>query len=83
MLHQNGLGPKWMWLGSCCAVRHRRLYQYGRYGTGSSIGEAIQANLSIPTWFTAIAVFLLAGAVLIGGVKRIGAVASRSCPPWR
>ena len=47
---------------------------------GNSIGEAIQANLSIPTWFTAIAVFLLAGAVLIGGVKRIGAVAGKVVP---
>ena len=28
---KNGLGPKWMWLR---AVRHRRLYRYGRYGTG-------------------------------------------------
>ena len=47
---------------------------------GNSIGEAMQANLSIPTWFTAVAVFLLAGAVLIGGVKRIGAVAGKVVP---
>ena len=40
----------------------------------------MQANLSIPTWVTAVAIFLLAGAVLIGGVKRIGAVAGKVVP---
>ena len=70
---KNGLGPKWMWLGSCFALFGIvACIGTGAMVQGNSIGEAIQANLSIPTWFTAIAVFLLAGAVLIGGVKRIG-----------
>ena len=71
---KNGLGPKWMWLGIVACIGTGAMVQ------GNSIGEAIQANLSIPTWFTAIAVFLLAGAVLIGGVKRIGAVAGKVVP---
>ena len=78
---KNGLGPKWMWLGSCFALFGIvACIGTGAMGQGNSIGEAIQANLSIPTWFTAIAVFLLAGAVLIGGVKRIGAVAGKVVP---
>ena len=75
------LGPKWMWLGSCFALFGIvACIGTGAMVQGNSIGEAIQANLSIPTWFTAIAVFLLAGAVLIGGVKRIGAVAGKVVP---
>ena len=78
---KNGLGPKWMWLGSCFALFGIvACIGTGAMVQGNSIGEAIQANLSIPTWFTAIAVFLLAGAVLIGGVKRIGAVAGKVVP---
>ena len=74
---KNGLGPKWMWLALFGIVA---CIGTGAMVQGNSIGEAIQANLSIPTWFTAIAVFLLAGAVLIGGVKRIGAVAGKVVP---
>lgn len=78
---KNGLGPKWMWLGSCFALFGIvACIGTGAMVQGNSIGEAIQANLSIPTWFTAVAVFLLAGAVLIGGVKRIGAVAGKVVP---
>lgn len=78
---KNGLGPKWMWLGSCFALFGIvACIGTGAMVQGNSIGEAIQANISIPTWFTAIAVFLLAGAVLIGGVKRIGAVAGKVVP---
>ena len=78
---KNGLGPKWMWLGSCFAlVGIVACIGTGAMVQGNSIGEAMQANLSIPTWFTAVAVFLLAGAVLIGGVKRIGAVAGKVVP---
>ena len=78
---KNGLGPKWMWRGACvarCGIG--ACIGTGAMVHGNSIGEAIQANLSIPTWFTAVAVFLLAGAVLIGGVKRIGAVAGKVVP---
>lgn len=78
---KNGLGPKWMWLGSCFALFGIvACIGTGAMVQGNSIGEAMQANLSIPTWFTAVAVFLLAGAVLIGGVKRIGAVAGKVVP---
>lgn len=62
-------------LSSTRADRHRRLYRYGRYGTNAP-SVAMQANLSISDVFTAVAVCWPGR--LIGGVKRIGAVAGRS-----
>lgn len=78
---KNGLGPKWMWLGSCFAFFGIvACIGTGAMVQGNSIGEALAANLSVPTWLSAILLFLLVGAVLIGGVRRIGYVAGKIVP---
>ena len=78
---KNGLGPKWVWLGSCFALFGIvACIGTGAMVQGNSIGEALNANLSIPTWASAILLFLFAGAVLVGGVKRIGSVAGKVVP---
>ena len=78
---KNGLGPKWVWLGSCFAL----FGVMACMGTGAltqsnSIGEALRANLSIPTWVTALGLFVVAGLVIVGGVKRIGNFAGKIVP---
>ena len=78
---KNGLGPKWMWLGSCFAFFGIvACIGTGAMVQGNSIGEALAANLSVPTWVSALLLFLLIGAVLIGGVRRIGYVAGKIVP---
>jgi len=78
---KNGLGPKFMWLAMAFAL-------FGIIGSLST-GNAVQAN-SIgdalgsaygfdPRWVAIILSVLVAG-VIFGGIKRIGAVASRLVP---
>lgn len=78
---KNGLGAKWMWLGSCFAFFGIvACIGTGAMVQGNSIGEALAANLSVPGWLSALLLFVLAGAVLIGGVRRIGYVAGKIVP---
>lgn len=78
---KNGLGKNWVWLGTVFAV----------FGVIASfgIGNMTQANaiagnlnklLNVPEWAVAVTLLFLTGIVLIGGVKRIGAVAGTLVP---
>ncbi len=78
---KNGLGRRWIWLGSCFALFGIvACIGTGAMVQGNSIGEALSINLSIPVWVTALLLLVLAGAVLVGGVRRIGRVAGRIVP---
>ena len=78
---KNGLGPKWVWLGTCFAV-------FGIcacIGTGGMVqAKAITDNISgtfgLPTWLCGLILVGLCVAVLLGGVRRIGAVAGKIVP---
>ncbi|GHT85165.1 sodium:alanine symporter [Betaproteobacteria bacterium] len=83
---KNGLGPDWKWLATLFAI----------FGTVASfgIGNMAQANaitlnvvnlgsnygLQLDKEVVAAALFILAALVLVGGVKRIGAVAGTLVP---
>ncbi|MDR0441323.1 MAG: sodium:alanine symporter family protein [Candidatus Accumulibacter sp.] len=83
---KNGLGPNWKWMATLFAI----------FGTVASFGignmtqaNAITANVvnlagtynvSLSPWVVAILLLVLAGAVLLGGLKRIGAVAGTLVP---
>ena len=78
---KNGLGPKWRWLATAFAV-------FGGL-TGFGIGAMVQANgissamqgaFGLETWVTGLAVAGLTAAVVLGGIKRIGAVAEKLVP---
>ncbi len=79
---KNGLGPKWTWLGYCFAI-------FGMMAACLGIGGMVQANaiaviidatVGVNKWVVCIVRLILAFAILIGGVKRIGAVAGRLVP---
>ncbi len=78
---KNGLDPRWAWLGTAFAL-------FGAcacIGTGALVqSNAISGNLNasfgIPTWGVALALLILAGLVLIGGVKRIAALSGKLVP---
>ena len=78
---KNGLGPKWVWLGTCFAV-------FGIcacIGTGGMVqAKAITDNISgtfgLPAWLCGLVLVALCVAVLLGGVRRIGAVAGKIVP---
>ena len=78
---KNGLGPRWRWLGVAFALTA------GVAGFG--IGNMVQANaiagvaentFGIPVWITGIVLTVVTGAVILGGIKRIGRVAESLVP---
>ena len=78
---RNGLGPKWRWLACAFAI----FTGFSCFGTGNmvqtnAIAGVLHQSMNIPSWATALALFLLIGLVVLGGVKRIGYVAERIVP---
>lgn len=78
---KNALPKKWHFLAYLFAF----LAAIASFGIGNGVqANAISGILEdaahIPTWVTAAALFALVGVVVIGGVRRIGIVASRIVP---
>lgn len=78
---KNGLGRHWRWLGTAFAI-------FGGLA-GFGIGNMVQANgiasavhnaFGVETWITGVVLTVLTGAVILGGIKRIGAVAEMIVP---
>ncbi|MEG2139647.1 MAG: sodium:alanine symporter family protein [Bilophila sp.] len=78
---KNGLGPKWTWLGTLfCVFTVVACFGTGNAVQSNSIAEALAHGFGVPTWITALTLFVLVGGVLLGGLKRIGNVAGRVVP---
>ena len=78
---RNGLGSKWAWLGVLFAV----FASIAAFGIGStvqanSVADVLATNFNLPHWVTGVILMVLVGMVLIGGIKRIGQVASALVP---
>lgn len=78
---KNGLGPRWKWLGTFFAF----FALISCFGTGNAvqtnaISGVMLSTFAIPTWVTAVILFFLIGAVLLGGLQRIGNVAGKIVP---
>ena len=78
---KNGLGPKFTWLAIAFAV----FGITGSLSTGNavqanSIADALQSAYNFDPRIVAIILSLLVGGVIFGGIKRIGAVASKLVP---
>ena len=78
---KNGLGPGWKWLGTCFAIFGGiACFGIGAMVQANAISVNVAKSFSVPEWGTALALLALAGMVLLGGVKRIGAVAGKLVP---
>ncbi|MFO7964624.1 MAG: sodium:alanine symporter family protein [Desulfobacterales bacterium] len=76
---QNGLGKKWL------AVLFAFFAIVASFGIGNmvqanSVAEPVQAYFGVPKIITGLAIAGLVFAVIVGGIKRIGRVASRLVP---
>ena len=75
-----GLGKKWKWL----AVLFAFFTIFASFGYNmtqtNSIGAIFETTFKIPTWVTGLIVAVLIALVTIGGIKRIGKVASYIVP---
>lgn len=78
---RNGLGKKWAWLGVLFAI-FAAIAGFGIGNTvqANSVADVIEASFGLPHWITGIILMVLVGAVLIGGIRRIGQVASTLVP---
>jgi len=78
---RNGLGKKWAWLGVVFAI-FAAIAGFGIGNTvqANSVADVLQANFNMPTWLTGLILMVLVGMVLIGGIRRIGHVASALVP---
>jgi len=76
-----GLGEKWKPMAQFFAV----CVFLGAFGAGNMFqsheaASALNASYGIPAWSTGIMLAVLVGFVIIGGIKRIGQVASKIVP---
>jgi AGCS family alanine or glycine:cation symporter len=78
---KNGMGKKWAWLGTAFAVFGAIAgFGIGNTVQSNSIAQVIEANFAVPTMVTGLIAMVLVGAVLMGGIKRIGSVAGALVP---
>ncbi|MEA1080017.1 sodium:alanine symporter family protein [Marinobacter qingdaonensis] len=78
---RNGLGQKWAWLGVLFAI-FAAIAGFGIGNTvqANSVADVMEASFGVPDWLTGLILMVLVGAVLIGGIRRIGQVASALVP---
>ncbi|MCK5120366.1 MAG: sodium:alanine symporter family protein [Methylococcales bacterium] len=78
---KNGLGEKWRWLAIIFAVLGAlAAFGIGNMVQANSVADAVATKFNIPAWQTGILITILAGAVILGGIGRIAAVASKLVP---
>ena len=78
---KNGLAKHWHWLGTAFAI----FGGFAGFGIGNmvqanGIASAVQNSFGIETWISGIIMTVLTGLVVLGGIKRIGAVAEKVVP---
>ncbi len=78
---EKGLGPKWKPL----AVAFAACAAISSFGSGNAIqaftmADQLRSDLGIPTVITGLVCASLVAAVILGGIKRIGAVTSKLVP---
>lgn len=78
---KNGMGPRWLWLGVAFAV-FAAIAGFGIGNTvqANSVAHVLEDNFGIPVLASGLVLMVLVGAVLLGGIRRIGRVAAALVP---
>ncbi|MAT51720.1 MAG: sodium:alanine symporter family protein [Porticoccaceae bacterium] len=76
-----GLGKRWAWLAFLFAL----FGTLAGFGIGSSVqsnsvASAIETAFAVPPWVSGLVMAVMVGLVLLGGIKRIGAVSETLVP---
>ena len=78
---RNGMGRKWAWLGVLFALFGAVAgFGIGNTVQANSVADIMNARFGIPAWATGTTLMVLVGAVILGGIRRIGAVATALVP---
>ncbi len=76
---EKGLGWKWLAVifSVFCVLAS---FGIGNMSQGNEIANGLYNSFSVPKWLTALIVMLLAGLVIVGGIKRIASVTEKLVP---
>ncbi len=78
---KNGLGRHWQWLGLLFALFGMiAAFGIGNLVQSNTVASVMRSTFEIPSLFTGLCIAVLAGVVILGGIKRIGDVASKLVP---
>jgi AGCS family alanine or glycine:cation symporter len=78
---KNGLGKNWHWLGFLFALFGTvAAFGIGNMVQSNSVADALSSNFGVNTTTTGLVIAGLAALVILGGIKRIGTVASKLVP---
>ena len=78
---KNGLGQNWRWLGTVFAVFGGLAgFGIGNMVQANGIADVMQSSFGVNPWISGAVMMVMTGLVLLGGVKRIGAVAEKLVP---
>lgn len=78
---KNGLGPKWAWLGVAFALFGAvAAFGIGNGVQANGVAQVLETNFGFAPSVTGIVLMVLTGAVILGGITRIGNVAGKLVP---
>ena len=78
---KNGLSSRWFWLAPTFAVFGGIAgFGIGNTVQSNSVADVMNTSFGVSPIVTGIVLLLLTGAVILGGIKRIGAVAGKLVP---
>ncbi|MDK2926933.1 MAG: alanine or glycine:cation symporter, family [Bacillota bacterium] len=75
-----GLGLQWKWLAFIFAIMFAFMFFVFGFVQSNTLALTLQSSFGLPTLAGGILIAVLAGLVIIGGVKRIGEVAEKVVP---
>ncbi|MDB1125402.1 alanine/glycine:cation symporter family protein [Vibrio algarum] len=78
---KNGMGEKWAWLGTLFAVFGAvACFGIGNAVQSNSIAQVLESNFSFSPLVVGLIIMVLAGGVILGGLKRVGKFAGALVP---
>lgn len=78
---RNGLGRHWRWLGFLFALfGMTAAFGIGNMVQANSVADVVHTLFDFPVWVTGLVIAMLAGAVILGGIRRIAEVAAKLVP---
>ena len=78
---KNGLGQHWRWLGTLFALFGGLAgFGIGNMVQANGIADVLHSTFGVSHWVSGVVMMVMTGVVLLGGVKRIGAVAEKLVP---
>jgi AGCS family alanine or glycine:cation symporter len=78
---RNGLGKNWIWMATLFAIFGALAgFGIGNMVQANSVADALESKFAVPEWMTGVAMAVLVGLVIIGGIRSIAKVAGKLVP---